>query len=203
MAFDASPIVQFGLRQLSQSLAPILFLSYSTSSSSPWSGWLLAWLVAPIVPFLIASQRRFLFLGEAERYLEYAVVPAAVITSLVVLQQPVFVGALLLFVWLGAAAAAIFYQWLRVQWLERSSLAPLVEYLETVPAVERVLPIPSVNLAFELAWRSRHDFLVAMDTLVWTRDYDRLFITPHSSSSRSSGSSLRAAAIGATCSTIW
>ena len=47
------------------------------------------WLLAPVVPFLVTAHPRFLFLGEAERYLEYAVVPAAVLTATVVAIAPV------------------------------------------------------------------------------------------------------------------
>lgn len=181
MAFDASPTVQFVLRQVSGSAGVFvafgLALQDSRIADAAWSTWLFAWLLAPIIPFLLASRPRLLFLGEAERYLEYSVLPAAVITALVVLRSSSWLGAALLCVWLGAAAAAVVYQYLRTQRVGgRSGLDGLVEHLATYPPGQRVLPIPSVNLAFDLAWRCDHRFLVAMDTLVWARDYDRLFV---------------------------
>lgn len=181
IAFDASPVVQFAFRHLTQSLAPLVAIAAAIGgermTASSWSVWLHAWLLAPVVPFLVTAQPRFLFLGEAERYLEYAVVPAAVLTATVAAIAPVWLGIVCLLVWLGAGAAAVGYVWLRLRHLgERAGLAPLVEHLGTYPQGQRILPIPSVPLAFELAWRCEHRFLAAMDTLVWARAYDRLFV---------------------------
>ena len=181
MAFDASPVVQFAFRHLTQSLAPVIALGsvagQSLITGSPSLVWLYAWLFAPIVPFLVTTRPRFLFLGEAERYLEYAVVPAAVVTACVVSVAPPVAGALLLLVWLGAAAVAVTYVMLRLKHQGDRGLTLLVDHLSTYPPGERILPIPSVPLASDLAWRcSQHLFLAAMDTLVWARAYDRLFV---------------------------
>ena len=39
----------------------------------------MAWLAAALVVFLVVSMRSFVFLGEADRYLEYALLPAFVL----------------------------------------------------------------------------------------------------------------------------
>lgn len=60
---------------------PLLFaIIYISITGSPETGhnvafFLLLWIAAGLVAFILTSMKSFLFLGEAERYLEYALLP--------------------------------------------------------------------------------------------------------------------------------
>lgn len=135
--------------------------------------WMDGWLLAPLVPFMLTSLRPFLFIGEAERYLEYAVLPAAYFFAGICSHSFGASG------WLVVAFTFLFlvYTWRRMKLRAGRSSGDegsLVKFLASLPDGRRILPV-SQGLGFRLAWQLRHVFLITIDGVVWRRDYDQLF----------------------------
>lgn len=147
------------------------------AGASGWYRWLVAWGLAPLVPFLVTSLRPIRFLGEAERYPEYAVAPVSVLagTGLAALGTPAWWAVLIYVVSLIPPFA---YSLARQRWNNRRGAGPemddLTAFLRTVEAGSVVVPVPWYS-AYVLAPRLELRFLVSNDGSVWYRDYERLF----------------------------
>lgn len=144
---------------------------------SGWHQWLTVWLMAPLFPFLLTSLRPFLFLGEAERYMEYATIPAAVLVAGLIFTSSAWVAVLLcggILIW---TVLFMSYTYCRMN-MRQSLTGPddddLVAFLNAQPSESRVLPL-SIQLAFRFVWKTRVPFLVGIDGVVWRRDYDKMF----------------------------
>lgn len=145
-----------------------------------WREYLWAWMLAPIAPFILTSLKHWRFLGEAERYLEFALAPACLLGSLGVQTLPAswfsviaaFYGSLtfllLAMVWVRKKVTT------RYQQDEVTSLHQLIAFLMTIPAGANTLVIPA-NLSYELAYHTSIRALATLDFFVWKRDFDRIF----------------------------
>ncbi len=151
-----------------------------------WSGdgsnagrWLLAWLLAPLVPFVLTSLRAWRFLGEAERYPEYAVPAAAIVAALVLAQVPADSRLLLSGLYLASLALSHGYGVARRRF--NSVRTPvgvhdgLVRFLRTRPRGEVTLAIPW-HTAFAVAPVTEQNYLVGNDGGYWAREYHRIFV---------------------------
>jgi hypothetical protein len=136
-------------------------------------------VAAPILPFAISSLPPARFLGEAERYLEYAAPSAAVLFALQVARRPLSESWPYLLAAILAAGAVYAYSVARRKLSGQSEPAAeldrLVGFLSTLPPGSRIVTIPLVNLALQVAYRLEHRFVSALDPFVWARDYDELF----------------------------
>jgi hypothetical protein len=145
------------------------------AAASGWYRWLAAWAVAPLVPFLVTSLRRMRFLGEAERYPEYAVAPVSVLAGTALIGLGAWWAALAYGLTLLPPFA---YSLARQRWNNRRGAGPemdqLATFLGTVDAGTIVVPVPWYT-AYVLAPRLELRFLVSNDGSVWYRDYERLF----------------------------
>jgi len=142
-----------------------------------WRGWLIGWAAAPLVPFVLSSMRAFRFLGEAERYPEYAVAPVAALFALGALALPAPAGAVLIGAYVVSLVPPAAYSFARQRWnaaRTNGGVDALVGFLGTQPAGTVVLPVPWFA-AYVLAPELDHRFLAGNDTIVWHRDYDRIF----------------------------
>ncbi len=180
---EHNTVLQFLLRNLlwCGTLALVAAGAFSTwPDDRGWRQWLVAWAVAPILPFLLSSLRRFRFLGEAERYPEYAV-PAVSILAASGLLTLGAADRTALLVFYGITLIPVFaYSLIRQRWNARRAAGPgvagVTAFLQTLPDQRTILPIPWFS-AFVLAPTLEHRFLAGNDTRVWHRDYERIFAT--------------------------
>jgi hypothetical protein len=180
---EAHTILQFLLRNVLWCGVVLLYatdlLPGTTGTGSAWSPWLLAWTLAPLAPFLLTSLRDFRFLGEAERYPEYAIAPAAVLGGLALQVLPVGLRSWVLVGYLVTLVLAEAYTFGRLRWnagrQKTRALDELVAYLAAQPATTVAVPLPW-HLAFQLAADVRCSFIAAIDASVWCRDYAKLFV---------------------------
>ncbi|HEX6645519.1 MAG TPA: hypothetical protein VF037_12630 [Gemmatimonadales bacterium] len=145
-----------------------------------WGPWLVAWATAPLVPFAVSSLRRFRFLGEAERYPEYAVAAVAVLAALALTDLEAGTRGLLLAIYAASLVPVLGYSIVRQRWNARRASGPGVErvvsFLASLPPGRTILPVPWFS-AYILAPRLEHRFLAGNDTRVWYRDYEKIFAT--------------------------
>ena len=142
-----------------------------------WRAWLIGWTLAPLVPFVLSSMRSLRFLGEAERYPEYAVAPVAVLFAVGALSLSAPAGVLLIAGYFLSLVPPAAYSYARQRWnasRTTGGMDELLGFLETQPAGTVVLPVPWFA-AYVLAPELDHRFLAGNDTIVWHRDYDRIF----------------------------
>ncbi len=179
---EAHTFLQFLLRNVLWCGVVLLYLlslaEHQAPPASRWGVWLLAWMLAPLVPFLVTSLRHFRFLGEAERYPEYAIVPAALLGAAGAMTLPSGPQRLVLSIYVITVLLAGAYTIARLRWnaarQQTRALDELVTYLATQPATAVAVPLPW-HLAFQLAPEVPCAFVAAMDAGVWCRDYDRIF----------------------------
>ncbi|MEM7129628.1 MAG: hypothetical protein AAF702_25065 [Chloroflexota bacterium] len=147
---------------------------------SGWYMWLLSWSVAPIFPFMLTAFKDFRFLGEAERYPEYAILPVAVLGAFGIGAMPFEVIRGLLFTYGLLTIAMLAYYLFRRRWQssrvrQPKHLTELQEFVKDYPQDTVILGVPMPQVTFALAYQVPQRFLMAMDTLVWFDDYDKLF----------------------------
>jgi hypothetical protein len=143
-----------------------------------WERWLVAWAVAPMAPFLLSSLRQFRYLGEAERYPEYAVPAVSVLAAAGLLAVGIAERTTLILVYAFSLIPVFAYSLIRQRWNARRATGPglseVTAFLSTLPAGRTILPIPWFS-AYVLAPALEHRFLAGNDTRVWHRDYERIF----------------------------
>ena len=154
-------------------------LAFWTEEPAGWRRWLWAWALSPLLPFLLTSLRPFLFLGEAERYLEYAIVPTSILATGALLELPSHSAAALLIAYGLVNALVLEYQYRRLRHRSRSDgdspeRQELLAFLRSLPRDSVLLVIP-LWLCLSLVWQLNHRFLTSMDGAVWARDWDKLF----------------------------
>lgn len=178
---EHNTILQFALRNILWCgvMALVLAGLYPVweASAAGWYRWLVAWAIAPVVPFLVTSLRSVRFLGEAERYPEYAVAPVSVLAGIALVARGPSAW------WVAAAYVVLLlpafgYSLARQRWNSRRGVGPemaeLTTFLRGVPEGTVVVPVPWYS-AYVLAPQLELRFLVSNDGSVWYRDYDRLF----------------------------
>lgn len=144
-----------------------------------WEEWLWALSVSPIFPFFLTSLKGWRFLGEAERYPEYGVLPVSVLASIGWWSVSRHLAIGLLLVYSGLTFFVLAYQLLRRRRAMNRSHAnkinQLVDYLDQIPKDSNILCVPLTLIPFAIAYRLEVRFLSAMDHFVWSRDYDRIY----------------------------
>lgn len=123
---------------------------------------LLGWSVVWLIPFLVTSTRHFRFLGEAERYAEYSICPAAILVGtglvLVPLSLPVMLALTLYILCLvGIVGQA---------WIIQSKIAAksnvdreeLVDVLSRLPGDSTLLGIPAMQVLAPISFRLPHRY---------------------------------------------
>ena len=153
-------------------------LPQGSGAGASWVAWLLAWTLAPLAPFLLSSMRDFRFLGEAERYPEYAITPASILAGASLFLFPANSRALTLAAYVATLILAETYTIARMRWNARRqrtrSLDELVAYLAELPATTVTVPLPWL-LAFQIAPEVSCAFVSAIDASVWCEDDNRVF----------------------------
>ena len=178
---EHNTILQFVLRNILWCGVMALVLAGIYPAWQPaaggWYRWFVAWAVAPVIPFLVTSLRSVRFLGEAERYPEYAVAPVSVLAG------AALAGAGWSAWWIGVVyvvllVPAFAYSLARQRWNSRRGVGPemreLTAFLRSIPEGTVVVPVPWYS-AYVLAPQLELRFLVSNDGSVWYRDYDRIF----------------------------
>lgn len=178
---EHNTVLQFLLRNLlwCGTLALLFLGRFPAWESEPgWERWLVAWAVAPIVPFVVSSLRRFRYLGEAERYPEYAVPAVSVLAAAGLLGLGAGERTGLLALYAASLVPVFAYSLIRQRWNARRATGPGMDevtgFLRALPDGRTILPIPWFS-AYVLAPSLEHRFLAGNDTRVWHRDYERIF----------------------------
>jgi hypothetical protein len=147
-------------------------------AAESWRSWLLAWAIAPVAPFVLTSLRNFRFLGEAERYPEYAIAPVAVLAALGLALSDGHSAVVLVGVYAISLLPVLGYTAARLRWNHHRQMPgafeDLQQFLQACPASSVMLPLPW-PVAFQLMPDLDQRCLVAMDASVWCRDYDLIF----------------------------
>jgi hypothetical protein len=179
---EQSTILQFLLRNVlwyATVLLVVIGVTPMWSGALEWRGWLLAWAVTPIIPFVVSSVRRWRFLGEAERYPEYGISAVAVVAAIALASVPASARTLALVAYALLSAPSMIYSIARQRWnLRRAVWGPeldeLIAFLRTEPGSAVILPIPWFA-AYVLAPETEHRFLASNDGTVWQKAYDQMF----------------------------
>jgi hypothetical protein len=154
------------------------WLPHGSGAAAHWVALLLAWTLAPLVPFLLTSLRDFRFLGEAERYPEYAITPAALLAGVGLLALPATARLVAITGYLITLVIAEAYTIARLRWnagrLRMPALDELVAFLEGQPAAAVAVPLPW-HLAFQMAPDVRCGFVAGLDASVWCADGNEVF----------------------------
>jgi hypothetical protein len=123
------------------------------------SGLLFTWIGAGVLAFLLTSLRPFLFLGEAERYLEYALFPQLLLISLSGSAFPFFY-------WLagyemvlyGVFVAGFIYQYSQKE-QDLPMFREMIAFIRRDRSIQNILPIylnDAIQLAYESGKRIAH-----------------------------------------------
>jgi hypothetical protein len=120
---------------------------------SPGSVLLFTWVGAGVLAFVVTSFRPFLFLGEAERYLEYVLFPQLLLISLSGSAFPFFY-------WLagyeivlyGMFVAGFIYRYSQKE-RDLPKFREMIAYIRSDPSIKNILPI-YLNDANQLAYES-------------------------------------------------
>ncbi|HET7601566.1 MAG TPA: hypothetical protein VFK36_01025 [Gemmatimonadales bacterium] len=179
---EAHTFLQFLLRNVLWCGVVLLYVTglvpAGTGTGAAWVMLLWAWTLAPLLPFLFSSMRDFRFLGEAERYPEYAVTPAAILGAMSLLALPPGQRSLALLGYVATLIVAETYTVARLRWNARRqrsrSLDELVAFLSQFPAGTVVVPLPWL-LAYQLAPDVSCAFVAGIDAKVWCEDTDGIF----------------------------
>lgn len=179
---ESHSFLQFLLRNVLWFGVAALYLSgllpRGSGTGGVWVGWLLAWTVAPLVPFLLTSLRDFRFLGEAERYPEYAITPAAVLAGAAVLVLSPTFRSVVIAAYLFSLVIAEAYTIARLRWnasrQEVRALDEVSAFLAAEPTTAVAVPLPW-HLAFQLAPDVRCGFVAGLDASVWCDDASPIF----------------------------
>lgn len=143
--------------------------------------WLAGWACAWLLPFVLTSTRHLRFLGEAERYAEYAICPASILAAAGLALGPFpgfLAGGVLLY---AACLAAILAQ----AWTVNSRLAnrgarerrDLVEALRQLPPGSTLLGIPAMQVLAPVASLLPHRYAdITTDASALIRMIDEQFV---------------------------
>lgn len=140
--------------------------------------WMLAWIGAMSVPFVITSFRNWAHMGEPERYLEYAGLPICVLGGHLILRSDWIATAIISVAILAALAhlaQAYFQMWfIRKGLSEEADRLEVEQHLNSFYNTHTILPVP-ITLAFSFGARTNCRYLASMDPYVWRRRWDEIF----------------------------
>lgn len=141
---------------------------------------LAAWALAWILPFVLTSTKHVRFLGEAERYAEFSVLPVAVLvgTGLAVTSFSALVG-IVLGLYALCAAGVIGYAWAvdaRANQNKHDARAQLLDFLKTLPSKSLLLGVPAMQVLCPLASLLPHRYAdITTDGAQWEDIIERRF----------------------------
>ncbi|WP_421706858.1 hypothetical protein [Algihabitans sp.] len=138
---------------------------------------LISWIVAMFIVFVITSSRRFGFLGESERYLEYAAPATAILLApMLLVSETVWAVAFAAIIGIVHYAQALAFMGLNRRRIENNlEVAHVIHLLDTLDPTKTALPIPMQTVAFAFAWRCSARFCIAMDFEVWFEDFQKIY----------------------------
>jgi hypothetical protein len=175
-ALEHNTYVQFTIRDVIWWLILLVWASGSfplLTAEHSWRTFLLVWTLSPLIPALLTSLRSWRFLGEAERYPEYATAPACVLAGLAV---PSYGWITVL--GFTASIPVLAYAWHRQRTASRrpwmDALPGVVDAMRRIPADATILAIP-VNLAPTLAHETERRFAATTDGIVFAANYEQIF----------------------------
>ncbi len=117
--------------------------------------WMLAWAFVWIFPFVLTSMKHFRFLGEAERYAEYGVLPAALLVGVGLAVAPLSSPLLAVLGLYGLCSAGVIgHAWatnVRAARRNPAERNELVSFLQTLPADSVLMGVPSVQVLCPVA----------------------------------------------------
>lgn len=124
--------------------------------------WLVGWAFVWIIPFLLTSWRHARFLGEAERYAEFSVAPAAMLAGLLLWRgtRPLPAQILLALLAVSALCTLAHAVWSAARETERYRACrhELAEFLKTLPAGSVLLGIPQFMALGPIAYLLPHRY---------------------------------------------
>jgi len=139
----------------------LLVMSLSSAHREGWqlprppALWLLAWSCAWLLPFILTSTKHLRFLGEAERYAEYAICPVSILVATGLVLAPLSVPILaVLAVYAICLAAALGQAWTvnaRVSARVSGDRGNLVSALRQLPPDATLLGIPAMQVLSPVA----------------------------------------------------
>ena len=138
---------------------------------------LVGWIIAMFIVFVATSSRQLGFLGESERYLEYAAPAVAVLLAPMLLVAELgwgmaFVG----FIGIVHYAQALAFMKLNDHaFEEEEEIADIIRILNEFDNEKTVLPVPIQTVAFAFAWRCSARFCIAMDFEIWFKDFQKMY----------------------------
>lgn len=130
-------------------------------ASSPKAHFMMIWIISALVAFIITSLRPFLFLGEAERYITYSLMPQYVFLMLFIgysrFSIQVYSALIIYSLLLYLAYVYLFIKWHTVDEGTAAAKNEVFDFLRKSREGLRVLPISEDT--YELAYRSGQDVL--------------------------------------------
>ena len=136
----------------------VLFLVVANDSTlGKEQNLLLVWTGAGLISFLVTSLKPFLFLGEADRYVEYVLLPQFVFIGITESLFPFAYYILGYEVILYIAFASIFIHQYSHKAKDLPEFREMVSFIRSDDSVQRILPI-YLNDAIQLAYESGKGF---------------------------------------------
>ena len=139
--------------------------------------WVFAWCCAPLLPFVVASCKPLRFLGEAERYPEYGVVPLCAMSAFLLCMSSSIWWVIILYGIYNVSY--LIYTWLNMRvYTARADvemLDALVGYLQTLTPESRILTIPVNPVTWPIAHRLQHIFMASADMIHWVKRHSSIF----------------------------
>lgn len=144
-----------------------------------FESFLVAWVAVMFFAFVATSFKLLAHFGEAERYLEYAALPASILASLIIFENHLF-GTFLLALCICVAVAHIIHSFAQFHILHQRDANDMTQvealfWLSSLEADARIVPVPSQTVAFHFAYRSDITFLTCMDFIKWRARWDELY----------------------------
>lgn len=152
----------------------IVVAIWGAQIQTPSDAFMQAWLLAAIVVFVVVSTPQFLFVGSAERYLEYALIPAYLLLAIALpqgIQTPVLVGIVALHLVLYVLHTFVFVT--RFVSLRSTAIDELIDALNSEPK-GCVLSILG-SAPWELAVRTKHDICFSESLSIPPDEYEKYF----------------------------
>jgi hypothetical protein len=143
--------------------------------------WLLAWAFVWIIPFVLISTKHFRFLGEAERYAEYGILPAAVLVGFGVAGTPITLTLAVVLLLYGLNAIGVVgHAWIinaRVVRDDYQDREELVGVLQGLPPGSVLLGIPAMQVLAPVAFRLPHRYadIIGDDGVTFVRVVETQF----------------------------
>lgn len=141
--------------------------------------WLLAWAFIWIVPFALTSLKHFRFLGEAERYAEYGIWPAAVLAGVGLAIAPLPWWAIVVLGLHGVGTVfVVAHAWAvhaRTHGRNGPEEAGLFAFLQNLPEHSVLLDIPAENILRPMISRLSHRYVSSTDGIAFPVILEELF----------------------------